>query len=98
MLDSRESCSEYWHPHILHIRRTLDPETRRPGVVLSLATAERNIGSADGASSLERHYRDDFTDLLARALDHCLRYLLDKIYFVIEQGRLGYGSRDNGDL
>ena len=57
--------------------------------------AEGNIGSADGASSLERHYRDDYTNLSARALCYRLENPLDKVYFVVEQGGLGYGSGDN---
>ena len=54
-----------------------------------------NIGSADGASSLERHYRDDYTILSVRALYHRLENILDKVYFVIEQGGLGYGGGNN---
>ena len=76
----------------------MDPETHQSGVVLNSAMAERNICSADGASFLERHYRDDFIDMSARAGDHCFKDLLNKIYFVVEQGRLGYGGGDNGDL
>ena len=54
-----------------------------------------NIGSADGASSLERHYRDDCTNLSVRAFDHRFEDLLNKVYFVVEQGGLGYGSGNN---
>ena len=54
-----------------------------------------NTGSADGASSLERHYRDDYTNLSVRALCYRLENLLDKVYFVAEQGGLGYGSGNN---
>ena len=34
----------------------------------------------------------------AQAFDHFLKDLLDKIHFMIEQGGLGYGGGDNGDL
>ena len=64
----------------------------------SPATAERNICSADGASSLETHSPAGFTDLSARDLSYCLEAILDKIYFVIEQGGLGYGGGDNRHL
>ena len=57
--------------------------------------AGENIGSADGASSLVRHYRDDYTNFSVRALYHRLVNILDKIYFVVEQGGLGYGSGNN---
>ena len=60
--------------------------------------AERSIYSADGASFLERYCQGDFIGKSARALGHCFEDLLNKIYFVVEQGGLGYGGRDNGDL
>ena len=61
-------------------------------------TAERNICSANGAFSPERHYQGDFSDLSVQTPDCGLEDLLDEIYFVIEQGGLGYGGGDNGDL
>ena len=82
----------------MNIRHILDPETHQSGVVLNLGMAERNICSADGASFPERHYQGDFIGMLARAGGHCFEDLLHKIYFVVEQGRLGYGGGDNGDL
>ena len=94
----RKNCTEDLSSHILRIHHTLDPGTRQSSVVLNLATAERNICSADGASSLERHYLGDFTKVSARALRHCVQDLLDKIYLVVEQGGLSYGGGDNGDL
>ena len=66
--------------------------------MLSPATVERNICSADGASSLEKRSPGGFTDLSARDLDYHLEAILDKIYFVIEQGGLGYGGGDNRHL
>ena len=72
MLDPRGSYLRCLHPHILRIRHILDRETRQSGSVLNPATAERNICSGDGASSLERHYRDDFTG--------CQRELLTAAY------------------
>ena len=60
--------------------------------------AERNICSADGASSLERYFPSGFKDLSARDLKYCLEAILDKIYFVVEQGGLGYGGGDNRHL
>ena len=61
-------------------------------------TAERNICSANGAFSPERHYQGDFLDLSVPTSDCGSEDLLDKIYLVIEQGGLGYGGGDNGDL
>lgn len=92
MLDCWRVVRKHLCPHIWCIRRTLDPETHRSGVVLCPATAERNTCSADDASSLERHYLDGFTDLSARALGTLLKNPLDKIHFVVEQGGLGYGG------
>ena len=92
------SSSEYSCAHIVHIRHILDPETHQSGVVLSPERAERNICSADGAFSPEKHCQGDFTNPSAQALDDCLEDLLDKIYLVIQQGGLGYGGGDNGYL
>ena len=82
----------------MHIRHTLDPGVRRSGVELSLVTAERSICSANGAFSPERHYQGDFSDVSVQIPGSGLEDLLDKIYLVIEQGGLGYGGGDNGDL
>ena len=83
----------------MHIPRTLDPETQQSGVVSSLATAERNRCSADGAFSLETRCQGDSKYASARALkvlsERILENLLDKVYFVVEQGGLSYGGGDD---